>query len=345
MRRFLFIFVLLIGLSVPDGAFASTRVKDIASIDGVRDNQLFGFGMVIGLDGTGDKSASFTQGSLENMLTRLGVTYDPGKLKTKNIASVIVTATLPPYGQAGNRIDVVVSSLGDASSLQGGVLLLTPLQGPDGQVYAVAQGQISVGGFEAKGRSAGQDRHVLVARIPQGALIEREVPSSISDGERIMLTLHDPDFTTAQRLVRALTEHFHERIAQALNGGTIEVRIPAVYRGDPVRFIAELEDLGIEPDARARVVINERTGTVVVGENVEIFPVAIAHGDLTIRIEATPDEGLPAGAEGRVGSISATTVKDIAQSLNQLGVLPQEIIAIFQAIKEAGALPADLEIM
>lgn len=323
------------------------RVKDIAAVDGVRDNQLVGFGLVVGLDGTGDKSLSATDASIANMLTRLGVSFDARNMKPKNVASVMVTATLPPYAQTGSRIDVTVSSLGDAKSLQGGVLVLTPLVGPDNTVYAVAQGSVSVGGFETKSRKSSQVKHLTVGRVPQGALVEREVPSTITDGEHIVLALHEPDFTTAQRLVRALTLHFHEPVARALNGGTVRVRVPPRYRGDPVAFVAELEDLPVEPDTIARVVINERTGTVVVGEHVRIYPVAIAHGDLTIKIQgdAGDEDSAGAGGEARVGSVSGASVRDIARALNSIGVLPQEIIAIFQSIKEAGALPAALEVM
>ena len=336
----------LLGLLPAAPGAASARVKDVATVDGVRDNQLVGYGLVIGLNGTGDKKMPFTNAAVANMLNKLGVKFDPGKLKAKNIASVLVTATLPPYAQTGHRIDVTVSSLGDAKSLQGGVLVMTPLIGADSTVYAVAQGAVSIGGFESKTRKSSQKKHLTVARVPGGALIEREVPSTITDGEYVVLTLHEPDFTTAQRLVRTLTLHFHEPVARALNGGAVRVRIPSQFAGDPVAFIAELEDLPIRPDTVARVVINERTGTVVVGEHVRIYPVAIAHGDLTIKIqEDDPESGLTAGAEARIGSVSGASVREIARALNALGVLPQEIIAIFQAIKEAGALPAQLEVM
>ncbi len=334
-------------LPLPSPSAATARVKDVATIDGVRDNQLVGYGLVIGLSGTGDKKMPFTNLAVTNMLHKLGIRFDPGQLKAKNIASVLVTATLPPYAQTGHRIDVTVSSVGDAKSLQGGVLVLTPLVGPDNAVYAVAQGSVSIGGFAAQARAASQAKHLTVGRVPQGALIEREVPSSITDGDHVVLTLHEPDFTTAQRLVRTLTLHFHEPLARALNGGAVRVRIPPRYIGDPVAFIAELEDLPIRPDAVARVVINERTGTVVVGEHVRIYPVAIAHGNLTIRIQdEDADEGdFGGGAEARMGNVSGASVREVARALNALGVLPQEIIAIFQAIKEAGALPAQLEVM
>ena len=337
----LLIALVLVGL-IASPVWATPRVKDIASVDGVRDNQLVGFGLVIGLDGTGDKNMPFTNAAVLNMLTKMGMAFNAAQLKPKNVAGVMVTATLPPYAQSGNRIDVTVSSLGDAKSLQGGVLVLTPLLGPDGNVYAVAQGSVSVGGFETKTRKSSQAKHLTVAHVPQGALVEREVPSVITDGEHIVLTLHEPDFTSAQRLVRALTLHFHEPVARALNGGAVQVRMPVRYRQDPVAFIAELEDIHVEPDTVARVVINERTGTVVVGENVRIYPVAIAHGDLTIKIQ---DDEEAVGGEARIGSVSGASVREIARALNALGVLPQEIIAIFQAIKKAGALPAELEVM
>lgn len=326
-------------------ALAGTRVKDVAAVDGVRDNQLVGFGLVVGLDGTGDKSVSFKDGSLSTMLNKLGVSFNPARLKTKNVAAVMVTATLPPYSQNGSHIDCIVSSMGDAKSLQGGVLVLTPLRGADNQIYAVAQGPVSIGGFETRARRGGQERHLTVGRVPEGALIEREVPSTITDGQHIVLTLRDADFTTAQRLVEIVNLHFHDEIAQALNGGVVQVQLPAYYRSDPVAFIAELEDLPIEPDTVARVVINERTGTVVVGENVRIYPVAIAHGDLTIKIRPDEEGAVLGAGEARVGNVSGASVQEIARALNALGVLPQEVIAIFQAIKEAGALPADLEVM
>lgn len=321
----------------------TVRIKDVADIEGVRENQLVGQGLVIGLNGTGDKSGDQLAQALSNLSKRFGLNVSPDSFQSKNAAMVVITATLPPFAKKGARLDVQVSSTGDAKSLEGGLLIQTPLMGADGRVYAVAQGALSVGGFEVKARkkkgvSGAQRKHLLVARIPGGALVEQEVPTAFVRDGRLRLCLRRPDFTTAENLVRAVNERW-PHTAGATDFAEVVVRLPVAYRrtpADAVRFVAEVEQIRFRPDNRARVVINERTGTIVVGAEVRLKPTIIHHAGLSIRI-------LPANEAGQNGT--PTTISALAKALEKLGAGPQDIITIFQALKVSGALQAELIIM
>ncbi|GIV09664.1 MAG: flagellar P-ring protein [Fimbriimonadales bacterium] len=344
----------------------SVRLKDIAQVRGVRSNQLIGYGIVVGLEGTGDSNgAMFTVQSIANMLERFGITVSPNAIKVKNVAAVMVTAELPPFARAGNTIDVVVSSIGDARSLQGGTLLQTPLRGADGNVYAVAQGPISIGGFNFGGGGARVQRnHTTVGRIPNGALIEREVPSSfLQSDSSITIQLNQPDFTTAARVVSSIRSAFPNLTVQAIDPSTIRILLDAETATDPVLLIASLETLSVLPDLKARVVVNERTGTVVVNGDVRVAPVAIAHGGITVRIQTTFEVSQPPPlSNGQTQVVPQTqvdaneeparmvylrdgaSVESLVKALNALGVSPRDLIAILQSLKAAGALHAEIEV-
>lgn len=361
---FLTIIILLVMFA---DAFAApaVRIKDIARVDGVRNNQLTGYGLIIGLAGTGDSDKTiFTAQSISSMLKTFGVTVSPAQFKVKNVAAVMVTATLPPFIQPGNTLDVTVSSLGDAKSLQGGTLLMTPLKAANGAVYAVAQGPVSIGGFSVSaGGSSASKNFSTVGRVPSGALVEREVPTAITDGETLNMILQQPDFTTASRVSKAINAHFGE-ISGAKDAGTVTIGIPGYYLGNIVGFVAVLEDLLVVPDTVAKVVINERTGTIVMGSDVGISEVAVAHGNLQIRIKTGTDVSQPPPfsrgstvvtpttdieVEESPASLmvlpSSTNVGDVVKALNAAGATPRDIIAILQAMKTAGALHAELEII
>jgi flagellar P-ring protein precursor FlgI len=327
----------------------ATRIKDIAFVQGVRDNQLVGYGLVAGLDGTGDgRRIPFTRQMLANMVNQFGISFETRQLRAENVAAVMVTAELPPYAKEGMRIDATVSTVGDAESLRGGTLLLTSLQGADGQIYALAQGSVSIGGFETRGRRMGQEKHLTAGTVVEGAVVEREVPSTIiSDEHYLTLCLKRADFTTAAHVVDAINLHFHQICAEAVDGGAIKVEIPTRYLQDRVVFIGEMESIAVEADVPATVVINERTGTVVVGQDAVITPVAVSHGDIRIIIGQPADETTAEGSEteGHIAEISGANVGEVAAALNSLGVTPQDMIAIFQAIHRAGALNARLEVM
>ncbi len=345
----------------------AVRIKDYVNIRGVRTNQLVGYGLVIGLNGTGDgKNAQFTFQSLASMLEIMGMTVDPKAIrKVENVAAVMVTAELPPFARAGGRIDVTVSSIGDAESLTGGVLLMTPLKGADGRVYAAAQGPLSVGGFSAGGGgSTVQKNFPTVGRIPNGALVEREIPSDFNGQENLFLTLKTPDFTNASRLAGVINKAFQGPIAKTLDAGTVELKVPEAYAGNLVGFVTNVEGLSFVPDTISKVVVNERTGTVVVGENVRISTIAIAHGNLSIQVKTTANVSQPLpfsegrtvvtpdtdtiveeGNEQLILVESGASIGEVVRALNALGVSPRDLIAIFQAIKSAGALQAELEIM
>lgn len=344
----------------------TVRLKDIAQVRGVRSNQLIGYGIVVGLEGTGDSNgALFTVQSIANMLERFGITVSPSAIKVKNVAAVMVTAELPPFARAGNTIDVVVSSIGDARSLQGGTLLQTPLRGADGNVYAVAQGPISIGGFNFGGGGARVQRnHTTVGRIPNGALIEREVPSSFLQGDSgLTIQLNQPDFTTAARVVSSIRSAFPNLTVQALDPSTIRVLLDPQSAVDPVMLIAALETLSVLPDIKARVVVNERTGTVVVNGDVRVAPVAIAHGGITVRVQTTFEVSQPPPlSSGQTQVVPQTqvdaseeparmvylrdgaSVESLVKALNALGVSPRDLIAILQSLKAAGALHAEIEV-
>ncbi|MEO5331033.1 MAG: flagellar basal body P-ring protein FlgI [Magnetococcus sp. YQC-5] len=263
----------------------AARLKDVVDIEGVRDNPLTGFGLVVGLNGSGDSSAAFTNQSLKMMLERMGISAEQG-IKVKNVASVMVTATLPPFARQGSRLDVTLSSLGDAKSLQGGTLILTPLKGADGRIYAVAQGALAVGGMVAGGAGASQQKnHPTVGRITGGATVEKEIEFELNREHQLQLSLRNPDFTTATRIVQSINDVFGKPLATARDSGTITLTIPPDYKGRVVPFMSRLESVQVDPDQRARIVVNERTGTIVMGENVRVSTVALAHGNLSIKVK------------------------------------------------------------
>ncbi len=350
-------------------AQAQTRLKDIAVVQGVRGNQLVGYGLVVGLDGSGDGTGStFTPQSVASMLQKFGVTVPPGALKFKNVAAVMVTATLPPFVKNGSAIDVTVSSLGDAKSLQGGTLLQTPLQAANNQVYAVAQGALSVGGFLAGGGAGGSvsKNFVTVGRIPGGALVEQDVPMTLQGAasNSLSVTLNQPDYTTAARLAQAIRSHLPEGATGARAEDAATIRVPFAPGTEPVSLIAALESVPVETDEVAKVVINERTGTVVMGGAVEVSACAVAHGSLTVQIANAPIISQPApfsatgqtvveprkvitvqeGSERLIPVGTSTTLDKVVKSLNALGVTPRDLIAILQAMHEAGALHAEIEV-
>jgi flagellar P-ring protein precursor FlgI len=345
---------------------AGIRIKDIVDMEGVRDNQLVGYGLVIGLNGTGDRlrSAVFTRQSLVGMLERLGVnTRDfERQLDTKNVAAVMVTANLPAFARPGSRIDVAVSALGDATNLTGGTLLVTPLLGADGEVYAVAQGALATGAISAKGAAASVTRGVPTAgRISNGAIVEREVPFTLTNRDRVRLALRNPDLTTARRIAAAINRASRGNVATVTDPRTVSV---ALNGRDPVAFLTDIERLRVVPDQIARVVIDEATGTIVMGDAVRVSTVAIAQGNLTIRITETPQVSQPNAfapgetvvvprtgieiedqADRRMGILPQNvTLQELVRGLNSLGVGPRDLISILQAIKAAGALQADLEL-
>jgi len=342
------VFGLVLLFSAP-GAEAAARIKNLAFIRGVRSNQLVGYGLVAGLDGTGDgRRIPYTSQMLANMINQFGTSFKTDQLRAENIASVVITAELPPYAKEGSRIDATVSTIGDAESLQGGMLFLAPLQGIDGQVYALAQGPVSIGGFQGRARRGGQEKHLTTGVVSNGAIVEKEVPSTImSDDDTLTLCLNRADFTTAARIADAINLHFHQTCAEAVDGGMVTVKTPTRFRQDCIAFIGEMENILVETDFAAKVVINERTGTVVVGQDAVITPVAVSHGDIKIIIGEAPVgraiEGT--GAEGHMAEIRGASVGELAAALNDLSITPQDMVAIFQAIDRAGALQAELELM
>lgn len=348
-------------------AAAAVRIKDIVDIEGVRDNMLVGYGLVVGLRGTGDtlRNSPFTQQSLIGMLERMGVNTRSASLGTKNVAAVMVTATLPPYAAQGTRVDVAVGAMGDATSLQGGTLLVTPLVGADGEVYAVAQGPIAIGGFSAGGQASNVTQGVPTSgRIASGAIVEREIEFALAELPVIRISLRNPDFTTAQRVAAAINTRLHGA-AQATDPASVMLRMPPERRGDVVGLMNEIEQLRVEPDQRARVVIDEKTGVIVMGENVRISTVAVAQGNLTVRITETPQVSQPnAFSQGQTQVVPRTDVQveqnsdkrlavmpagvslqELVQNLNALGVGPRDMISILQSIKAAGALQAEIDVM
>jgi flagellar P-ring protein precursor FlgI len=349
-------------------ASAAVRVKDIARIDGVRRNQLIGYGLMVGLNGTGDGSgAEFTAQTAANLLERFGISVAAKDMNLKNVAAVIVTAELAPFSRAGQRLDVTVSSLGDAKSLTGGNLLLTPLRAPNGAVFAVAQGSIIVGGYAASAKGSGtQKNHPTVGRIPDGALLERDAPLPDFQKGTLDLVLTKPDFTTATRLAAAVSESLGGGVARALDPGRIRIRVPEERAADPMAFLSALERVQVEPDAVAKVVLDEKTGTVVLGENVKIRPVAISRGNLTVQVTPYLEVSQPGPLSGEGARTVARDRAEVAvaeeggqvvllepgeslaslvQALNVLGVSPRDLVAIFQTLKVAGALQAELEVL
>ncbi len=360
--------LILTGWSTP--AHASARLKDIANVQGVRDNLLVGYGLVVGLNGTGDKlsSAMFTRECLIAMLERLGVNARDDKLDAKNIAAVMVTATLPPFTRQGSRIDVTVSALGSSSSLQGGTLLVTPLMGADGEVYSVAQGSVAIAGFQAQGASGSSVTRGVptVGRIASGAIVERELSFDFNNLNSINLSLRNPDFTTADRISQTINKALKQGVAFPTDPATVTVQVPSSYKQNLVAMITDIEQLPIEVDQPAKVVIDEQSGVIVIGQNVRISPVAIAQGNLTIRITETPQVSQPnAFSQGGTTEVvprsqiqvdeqadrklavlnSGVSLQEMVNGLNSLGIGPRDMITILQAIKAAGAMQAEIEVM
>jgi flagellar P-ring protein precursor FlgI len=354
-------------MSVLQTANAASRIKDLIDVEGVRENQLIGYGLVVGLNGTGDtlNNIPFTKQSLTAMLERLGVNIRGAQLRTGNVAAVMVTGNLQAFATQGTRTDVVVSALGDAKSLQGGTLLVTPLMGADGNVYAVAQGPVAVAGFQAEGDAAKIIRGVpTVGRISNGALVEREIDFAINRMSNIRLALRNPDLTTAKRIAGAINDFLGAPAAEPVDRGTIMLQVPRKYSGNIVQLLTEIEPLQIEPDLAAKVVIDERSGIIVMGRDVRVATVAVAQGNLTVSISETPVVSQPGPfSRGRTRVVPRTKVgvqeegtklglvqegvslSDLVDGLNALGVSPRDLISILQAIKATGAIQAEIEVM
>ena len=363
-----FLFLALFGNSVQAHA-GTTRIKDIVNIEGVRDNVLIGYGLVVGLNGSGDKLANspFTGQSLIAMLERLGVNVRGQNLNTGNVAAVMVTGTLPPFASQGSKVDVTVSTLGDAKSLQGGTLLVTPLKGADGEVYAVSQGPIAISGFSAGGDAQTVTQNTPTrGRIAGGAIVEKEIDFDLNQLPEVRLSLRNPDFTTSRRIARAINGFTNAELAAAANDATVVLKKPEGYPGGIVELITDIEQLPVEPDQVAKVVIDENSGTIVMGSDVRISTIAIAQGNLTIKVNETPQVSQP-NPFSETGSTvvvprsdiqinqskdaklavleNGVTLQDLVTGLNKLGVGPRDIITILQAIKAAGALQAEIETM
>jgi len=348
---------------------ASSRIKDLASVEGIRENHLVGYGLVVGLDGTGDslRNAPFTRQSLQAMLERLGVNTRDENLNTDNVAAVMVTGNLPAFSSQGSRMDITVSTLGDASSLLGGTLLVTPLMGADGEVYAVGQGPVAVSGFSAEGDGASVKRGVATSgRIPNGAIIEREIDFALEDMKTVRLSLHNPDLTTAQRMASVINTFVGGNTAQATDPSTVALSVKDNGPGSVVGMLTEIEQLRVSPDSPAKVVIDEASGVIVMGKDVRVSTVAIAQGNLTIRVTETPQVSQPNpfaeqgetvvvprtdiqiddDAENRLGLLrEGVTLESLVDGLNSLGVGPRDMISILQTIRAAGALQAELEVL
>ncbi|MDD3288572.1 MAG: flagellar basal body P-ring protein FlgI [Alphaproteobacteria bacterium] len=350
-------------------AEAASRIKDVIDFEGVRNNMLIGYGLVVGLNGSGDSltNSPFTGRSIMGMLERLGVNTKGDTMKTKNVAAVMVTATLPPFAAQGTKVDVIVSTLGDAKDLQGGTLLVTPLLGADGEVYAVSQGPVAIGGFSASGAGASVTKGVPTSgRISNGAIVEREIDFRLTDLGSMRLSLRNPDFTTARRIADVINKRLKGQAAEAVDAATVRLLVPDERRHDVVGLMTDIEQLMVEPDQVARVVIDEQSGVIVMGENVRINTVAIAQGNLTIRITETPQVSQPAPLSqgGQAVTVPRTNINvneeegnklalfktganlhDVVQSLNALGIGPRDMITILHSIKAAGALQAELEVI
>lgn len=351
-------------LALPGGAGA-VRIKDIASFGGVRDNQLVGYGLVVGLGGTGDKKDStFTMRSMVNMLERMGVAVDPARMKPKNVAAVMVTTRMPVSAKPGTRLDVTVSSMGDATSLQGGVLLLTPLKGVDGKVYSLAQGPLALGGFSVEGQAARAQKNVTtVGTIPGGAVVERGIPFQFNSQDSLTLHMSSADFSTTMQVVERLNRVMGGSYAKAQDASTVALDVPPAYRGNLVPLMASIENIEVTPDTPAKVVVDEKTGTVVLGRDVRISRVAVAHGSLQVTVQegmdvsqpgpfsqgqtvATPRTDLNVREENRrLVLMEGATLQELVDGLNAVGATPRDLISILRAMKTAGALHADLEVI
>jgi flagellar P-ring protein precursor FlgI len=348
-------------------ASATSRIKDLANIEGVRQNQLIGYGLVVGLNGTGDtlNNIPFTKQSLQAMLERMGVNIRGATIRTGNVAAVMVTGNLPAFGTQGTRMDVTVSALGDAKNLTGGTLLVTPLLGADGNVYAVAQGSVAISGFQAEGEAAKITRGVpTVGRIANGAIIEREIEFALNRLPNVRLALRNADFTTAKRIAAAVNDYLGVKTAEPIDPSTVQLSIPAEFKGNVVAFLTEIEQLQVEPDLAARIVIDERSGVIVMGRDVRVSTVAVAQGNLTVTISESPQVSQPNPfSRGRtvvtprtqVGVVEdgkklavvrdGVSLQQLVDGLNGLGIGPRDMISILQAIKAAGAIQADIEVM
>ncbi len=345
----------------------TARVKDIADLQRVRGNYLVGYGLVMGLDGTGDgQTAAFTASSIVNMLTKLGVSVTVGQVQVKNVAAVMITADLPAFAREGSKIDITVSSLGDAKSLQGGQLLRSELYGPDGKMYVSAQGAVSIGGFNVEaGGNKVQKNHVTVGRVPGGGIVEAEVPTTLIEDNEVSFILRQPDFTTARRMVDAINHQFVQIRAHAIDSATISVPVPPGKADDLITLLADLEQVRLTPDVKARIVVNERTGIVAVGGNVRLSPGAVAHGAISIRVTDAPivQPGAPGALvaaptvvvpkkelqvvekNAQFATIDATTsISQLVKALNGLGVTAHDLIAILQAMHAAGMISAEIEV-
>ncbi len=358
-----FLLAFFITAPPPPGA---TRIKELVSLEGVRDNQLVGYGLVVGLAGTGDRRQTlFSAQSLANLLQRMGVTVNPTALTVKNTAAVMISATLPPFAQPGARLDATVSSIGDAANLQGGLLVLSSLKGPDGQVYAMVQGPVVTGGFAAgRGGTSQTVNHPTVGRVPNGAIVERASPS-VAPSSRVRLQLHQADFTTAARVAETVNRRFASAIiARAENSALVTVEVPPDFTSRPIEFVAELEKLTVEADRPSRVVVNERTGTIVMGKEVRISPVAIMHGNLTVEIQTNYMVSQPAPFSSGTTTVvpqvqtaakdektrnlilkEGATVEELVRALSAIGSTARDIVAILQNLRAAGALEAELEVI
>ncbi|MFV3076839.1 flagellar basal body P-ring protein FlgI [Niveispirillum fermenti] len=356
-------------LAFPLAATAQMRIKDLVEVEGVRGNQLLGYGLVVGLNGTGDRlqNSPFTQQSLEGMLERLGVNITGLNVKTRNVAAVMVMAELPPFPRQGTRVDVSISTMGDAKSLAGGNLIATPLMGADGKIYAVAQGPVATAGYAVEGAAASVTKGVPTSgRVANGAIVEREVDFDLDSLSRVRLALRNPDFSTANRIATAVNQTLGAGTARATDPTTVDLIVPATYQGDVAALLTRIETIQVRPDQVARVVIDEQSGTIVMGENVRISTVAIAQGNLTVRVEETPQVSQPGpfAQQGQTTIVPRTQItvdegegqrinvleggvslNDLVNGLNRLGATPRDVIVILQAIKAAGALHAELEVM
>ncbi|ODN69336.1 flagellar basal body P-ring protein FlgI [Methylobrevis pamukkalensis] len=349
-------------------AAAASRIKDIVDVEGVRENQLIGYGLVVGLQGTGDglNNAPFTRQSLQAMLERLGVNVRDANMRTANTAAVMVTAKLPPFATQGSRIDVSVSALGDSKSLQGGTLLVTPLLGADGEVYAIAQGPLAIGGFSAEAEAASITRGVPTSgRIASGAVVEREIDFRLASMSTVRLSLRNPDFTTARRIALAVNDLIGSPVAEPTDPSTVRLTLPPRFNGNIVDLLTDIEQLFVEPDLPAKVVIDESTGIIVMGQDVRVSTVAVAQGNLTVLVTEEPQVSQPApfsdgetvevprsqvqvqdGVEQRLAVVrTGITLRELVDGLNALGLGPRDLISILQSIKAAGALQADIEVM
>ncbi len=368
-KRLLAAFSALLIAALPVQAYAFSRVKDLVDVEGIRDNMLVGYGLVVGLNGSGDslRNAPFTQQSLQTMLERLGVNTRGEQMQTKNVAAVMVTANLHAFAGQGTRIDVSVSALGDAKSLQGGTLLVTPLFGADGNIFALAQGPVAVGGFTAQGAAATVTRGVPTAgRIANGAIVEREINFNLAGAQNLRLSLRNPDLTTASRIADAVNRYIGMNVAVTADPSTVNLSIPASYPKGVVGLLADVEQLKVDPDDVAKVIIDEQSGVIVMGSDVRISTVAIAQGNLTIRVEETPQVSQPSpfSQTGTTTTVPRTSIQiddskgnrmavlqtgvslqKLVDGLNALGVGPRDIISILQAIKAAGALQAEIEVI